>query len=216
MAEELYDLDDEEVIDGPDSSVMNEVAARFAGALLAESARPLVLDLGLITVCGVPGIASPINKNGTDDPGFLDGALDYTFSIQGKSVPVSLQLYENECYYHRLFAFNRRGMLFSVNLTMGKEEGMLVRLEQQLKIVNGRYENVDLAKVMRQRQRDDLIAVLRALGLQIDDRNWINLGGFDIDSCSFVGTTPEKFLRDFFTVALLKGHFMGNKGYSLI
>ncbi|MFZ5827166.1 MAG: hypothetical protein ACOY94_22955 [Bacillota bacterium] len=92
---------------------------------------------------------------------------------------------------------------------------MLVRLEQQLKIVNGRYDFPELARPMRSKRRDDLVAVLRGLGYEVSNRNWIDLATYDVERYAFMGTTGEKFIRDFLIVALLKGHFMGNKGYTL-
>ncbi|OLD62964.1 MAG: hypothetical protein AUI47_10705 [Acidobacteria bacterium 13_1_40CM_2_68_5] len=49
----------------------------------------------------------------------------------------------------------------------------------------------------------------------MDSDKRLVLGTFDTGSGRFLDTTPQAFLRDFALASLVKGHFMGNKGYRL-
>lgn len=198
---------------------MFEVAERFADALAEVPAEVLRLDLGLTTVTGVPGIQSRIMYSG-DDAELMLGRHDYTLDVHATKLEVSLQLYENILHHHRLFAYAKaprvpQGMLFSVNLTTGREGGRLVYLRQRLVISNGRGTDAALLKKQRRQRRDDLVVLLRRLGLTVNSNNEVEFGSFDPYGCRFVGTTADGFLKDFLRVAILKGHFANNKGYSL-
>lgn len=183
------------------------IAEQFSSALLAVPEKPIELELGLARVRLAPGIRRPIQYS--DDPdNLLSERYGYTALVNGKPVELSLQLYETVQGYYRLFAFVRPGILFSVNLTLGHESHSTVRLAQQLRIGSGSATD-------RRARRDELVQRLRALRFDIDENNVIDLGDFDPETATFQRTTAERFLKDFLTVALLKGHFMGNKRYSL-
>lgn len=48
-------------------------------------------------------------------------------------MPISIQLYNNNRDHYRIFVFNNKGMLTSVNLTTGYADGE-INLEIQLKL----------------------------------------------------------------------------------
>ena len=123
---------------------------------------------------------------------------------------VSIQLYLNEKYHWRLFAYSVQGMLLSVNLTLERGVMDVVTLYQVLRITSRKMSNEQ-----RKRVRGELVHCLRHLGYEIDLRNRITLGTFDGRKGHFLDTTAESFVRDFAIAAVVKGHFMQNKGYKL-
>lgn len=57
--------------------------------------------------------------------------------------------------------------------------------------------------------------MLIKLGFELTETNELFLGIYDTKTRNFLNTSAEKFLSDFLMISLLKGHFMGNKGYQL-
>jgi hypothetical protein len=121
-----------------------------------------------------------------------------------------MQLYFNIAHHWRLFAYCHAGMLLSVNLSLLREEGNSFVVGQILKLT----DRATSAK-SRARRIAQLCATLTELGLEVDSDKRLTLGTFDTRSGRFIDTTPQAFLRDFALASLVKGHFMGNKGYRL-
>ena len=186
---------------------------RFRDALSSARVADLSVDCCSPTVGGEHGIptTSTIQYN-NDDINLLGREHEYTFHLPDEvRVQVSIQLYLNERNQWRLFAFNDRGMLFSVNLTLERKEGDVVTLAQVLMIKSGKMDSEQ-----RSRIRGELVHCLRSLRRsEIDHRNRIYFGTFDGREGVFLDTTAHDFMRDFTTSAVIKGHFMQNKGYKL-
>jgi HNH endonuclease len=176
------------------------------------------VSFGNFILKGKKGIKDRIQY---DQEGFelLKKKHEYTFKIVDGYLQVSLQLYENTRSHYRLFAYTRingkEGMTFSVNLTTEKETKNVIYLTQKIKFTEQYDGNENLAKAHRRQKQIVFCNILRKLGLVVDENNDIALGIFDPTTSSFENTSPEGFLNDFIVVSLLKGHFMGNKGYAL-
>lgn len=187
---------------------------RFRDVLLDAQVEDLSIDCCSPAVMGKRGIptASKIQYN-NDDINLLGRRHEYMFSLPDEvQLPVSIQLYWNVKSHWRLFAYCDQGMLFSVNLTLERKEEDVVTLCQVLKIKSPRKATPE----HRARMRKELVDCLRSTyGWQIDHRNEIKLGTFDGRNGRFLDTTATDFMRDFVVSAVVKGHFMQNKGYKL-
>lgn len=184
----------------------------FRDALLSTRAEKFSIR-GLET----PIVVSPGVHNSRwlryRDVGFqlLERAHEYTFAIHGSdAVEILAQFYRNTSGYWRLFAYNKKGMLFSLNLTLARNGSGSLPLRQKLMSFTRGVTMDDRRQAM-----DDLSENLREMGLQVSEDRVVDLGDFDVARAVFVRTTARKFMRDFMTVALIKGHYMGNKGYEL-
>lgn len=147
----------------------------------------------------------------------MRGAHDYRVGVGGTEIDLSVQLYLNSASHYRLFAYARsgsgNGMTFSVNLTTSKDAKGAIGLSQKLRFIEGRSKSLEEGRQIRLVKARILADILARCGLSISDNLEVNLGTFSAKSKTFLDTTPEQFLSDFLTVALLKGHFQGNKGY---
>lgn len=145
---------------------------------------------------------------------------EYTIPLKQGILEVSLQLYENETGHYRLFCYvfcnGSRGMTFSLNLTTEKESKNVIYLTQKIKFAEN-YEGLETekAKAIRRQKQSNMVSVLLDLGLEVTETNDLILGIFDPQNGCLLNTTTNKFLNDFLAVAIIKGHFQGNKGYSL-
>jgi len=101
-------------------------------------------------------------------------------------------------------------MLSSLNLTLLRKNGAQFTVHQILRLT---------ARKMTQDERksgaDSLCAFLQSIGMEVDENRRLTLGIFDANTGQFVDTSVKHFLRSFLTAALIKGHFMGNKGYKI-
>ena len=187
---------------------------RFRDALLDAQVEDLSIGCCSPVLSGERGIptTSKIQYNENDEINLLGREHEYTFHLpDGVHVQVSIQLYLNERNQWRLFAFNDRGMLFSVNLTLERKEEDVVTLCQVLMIKSGQMDGEQRARI-----RAELVHCLRSLQRsEIDQRNRVYFGTFDGCEGRFLDTTAEDFMRDFAISAVVKGHFMQNKGYKL-
>lgn len=136
---------------------------------------------------------------------------EYTFHVDQRRIQVSIQLYLNTANHWRLFAYADHGMLLSVNLTTERKAKNMVALGQVLRIMNRASMNEE----ERANARTELVHCLRGLGFEVDHRNKITFGTFDGRRGGFLDTTAAAFVRDFTVAAVVKGHFMQNKGYRL-
>ncbi|MGA7744511.1 MAG: HNH endonuclease [Polyangia bacterium] len=185
---------------------------RFRDLLVENTLPALDLEFGKTRIAGHRGIltTSRLQYN-HEDWQLLHRELEYTFTIgREQQLEISLQLYLNVNDHWRLFAYCARGMLFSVNLTLLRHKGAIFTLTQTLRLATRK-----IGAAARATRADELCGMLRRLGMEVDENHRLVLGTFDGKSGVLVDTTPQSFLRSFLTVALVKGHFMGNKGYSL-
>lgn len=186
--------------------------ARLADVLRAAKLRQITIPGCSPAVEGTPGIrkTSGIQYN-QESWQLLGRAHEYSFSLHGATpLEVSLQLYLNVADHYRLFAYCKRGMLLSANLTLGEDDDGSIVLQQQLKLTTQSMtaqERVEGATALAEH--------LASLGFQVAPKRRVELGTFDGQAGRFLDTTPEAFLRDFLVAAVIKGHFMANKAYQL-
>lgn len=179
-----------------------------------------VLRFGHFTLRGKNGVVDRINWSNRDGD-MLGRQHEYTFPFgqRQSQLQISLQLYENVLGHYRLFAFTKAGdvvgMTFSVNLTTKKESRNVIFLEQTVSF-RERYPKKSDGGLDRRRNKQIILCdMLRRMGMDIDDVSRLVLGVFDPEKGELLDATPEDFLNNFMVVALLKGHFQGNKGYEL-
>lgn len=187
---------------------------RFRNALLDVRISKLSIDCCSPKIKGERGILTTFKIQFNDDEfiNLLGREHEYRFLLpSGTWMPVSIQLYLNINNHWRLFAYSRSGMLLSVNLTLERESKDVVTLKQTLMIKTRKGMDSE----QRKRIRGELIHCLRHLGYEIDSRNQITFGTFDGRKGHFLDTTAEAFIRSFAVAAVIKGHFMQNKGYKL-
>jgi len=183
---------------------------RFRDALTDEKVTRLQLELCTPPVNGHHGIltTSRIRYN-EDRINLLGRRQEFTFELPDRRLELSLQFYLNISHHWRLFCYTTTGMLFSVNLTLLRQKSRVLTLSQILRINSRGISPGD-----RRDRSDQLSAALSHVGLEVVQRRLV-LGTFDADAGRFLDTTTRAFLRDFTLTSLLKGHFMGNKGYQL-
>ncbi len=183
---------------------------RFRDALINEKVARLQLELCTPPVHGYHGILTTSRIQYNQDRINLFGRRqEFTFELADRRLELSLQLYLNVSNHWRLFCYTTTGMLFSVNLTLLRQKSRILTLSQMLRITSRGISPRD-----RRDRTDQLSAALSRLGLEVD-RQRLVLGTFDADAGRFLDTTARAFLRDFTLTSLVKGHFMGNKGYHL-
>ena len=172
--------------------------------------------IGEIMVKPTRAIISPLQYN-TERFELLKGSHDYQVEIGGRMADLSLQLYLNLIHHYRLFAYCRcgsaKGMTFSLNFTTEKDLKGVIGLEQKIQFTEGRGEDREKARQIRQAKKRIMADILLRSGFEVTDNDEVNLGTYSARRKAFLDTTPETFLGQFVGVALLKGHLQGNKGY---
>lgn len=137
--------------------------------------------------------------------------VEFHVRWQSVAIPVAIRMYETVRGHSRIFAYTAgRGLLLSLNFSTAPREGDTVALEQRLTIISQ-----NLTRRGRLENRDALVNCLAAEGFTIEEPNTIIFGHYDFARDKLIGTGPNQFVRDFVKAALIKGHFMANKGYSL-
>lgn len=195
-----------------------EDARAFAYLLKKTEIKNNSISFGNFYLNCTKGVNSKIqyNEDGID---LLDNHHEYTFDIFQGSLQVSLQLYLNTSNHFRLFAFtkmgNKQGMVFSVNLTTEKESDKIIYLTQKIKFSEQCMGDKKVAAVKRRQKQILLCEIYKKMGLEVTANNDLILGIFDPVAKEFVNTTADAFLNNFIAVSIIKGHFQGNKGYSL-
>lgn len=193
-------------------------AVDFAKVLLNTKLRNEQIAIGSFILKGEHGIQDSIQYR-EEDWQLLGTTHEYTFPLMDGDIQISLQLYENTSYHYRLFCYskcnNQTGMLFSINLTTERDLEGSIFLTQKIKFSDRMDGNKEYAQQFRRMKQTVFISMLRKLNFEVTDNNDIIMGIFDTKKSKFLNTTSEKFLSDFILVSLLKGHFMGNKGYEL-
>ncbi|MFE8699756.1 HNH endonuclease [Cytobacillus sp. FJAT-54145] len=191
---------------------------KFASHLKNTELPKYQIKMGSFFLQGREGITKPIQYS---DESFqlLKGYHNYTFPIHQGEVELSLQLYENTNCHYRINCFgrfnNKSGQLFSINLTKEKDAKGSIFLVQKIKFSDRLKGNTKATKAFRQMKQQVFSELLYKLGFDITETNDLLLGIYDTKSETFLNTTSEKFISDFLMISLLKGHFMGNKGYQL-
>jgi hypothetical protein len=164
------------------------------------------------------GVTSLIREN-QSGYSLIGDAHEYTIQLLGNQVELSIQLYRNVRNHFRFYAFTKSkgkiGMTFSLNLTTEKDSQKIIFLSQKAKFSEQYSGNEKLAKEHRQQKQFVFCEILKKIGIELSDNNDIILGIFDPQKELFVNTSAKKFLNDFIVIALIKGHFQGNKGYEL-
>lgn len=182
-----------------------------------KAPQPLV-QVGEIALAGRRSPRPRLNYN-EESWELLQRSHDYVLDVGGDEVELSAQLYRNNRDHHRLFAFSRcrgaTGMLFSLNFTTEKAADGMVSLSQKLRFAEGRGKKTDEAKSIRQAKARLLADMLLRSGFEVTDNLEVDLGVFSAKTCKFISVTPQRFISQFFGVALLKGHLQGNKGFQL-
>lgn len=184
----------------------------FADALLGARLKDLSIDACMPPIEGVHGILTTTRIQYNQKAfNLLGREHEYLFWLPGPTlIEVSLQLYLNVKDHYRLFAYNKAGMLLSVNLTLNGDAAQSIVLQQRMKLST---------QAMTQEQRSEganLVAEhVRRMGLEVTPDRDVIFGTFDGRKGRFVDTNARAFLRDFLTTAVIKGHFMANKGYAL-
>jgi hypothetical protein len=143
----------------------------------------------------------------------LRGLHDYEVRIGDTPVRLSIQLFLNPRNHYRVFAFASSGMLFSVNFTTAEDAAGVIALTQRIKFGEGRNQDSEAATSIRQAKARMLCDLLVRTGFTVTDNMEVELGTFSARERAFLDTTPGQFLHSLLGVALLKGHFQGNKGY---
>jgi len=186
------------------------VEAAFARTIRGAVFKRIDLDCCAPTLIGVRGIlTTTVIKYQQNN--LLGREHEYFFWLPDQGpLEVSVQFYKNVSGHWRLFAFTKRGMLFSVNLTTATKDlnGMVV--EQTLSI-----KSQSLDPHQREQNRKALVECLHGMGYEIHGKSRVYLGTFDGRGATFLDTTAVAFMRDFVVLSVVKGHFMANKGYSL-
>ncbi|MFB5281804.1 HNH endonuclease [Peribacillus sp. Hz7] len=201
------------IIDNETSDVL-----KLANQLKHTELSSCQIRIGSFFLQGKKGISKPLQYS-HEDFQLLDGYHNYTFPIQEGEVELSLQLYENKNHHYRINCFSRcndvSGQLFSMNLTTEKDTKGSIFFVQKIKFSERLEGHSEATKAFRRMKQQVFSGMLHKLGFDITETNDLFLGVYDTKTGTFLNTTPEKFISDFLMISLLKGHFMGNKGYQL-
>ena len=159
-----------------------------------------------------PGVQNPTWLRLRDRFDFPGRQYEYTFKTSSAAdVEIVAFLARNASNHWRLFAYNTKGMLFSLNLTRAwAESRQLLPLRPKLKSFTR-----GLTKEDRSESMDGLVTHLQSAGVRCSADRIVDLGDFDVVRGIFARTTARKFMQEFMTTALIKGHFMGNKNIRL-
>ena len=136
--------------------------------------------------------------------------LDFSITQSDVEVNLSIQLYLNESQHYRLFCFNPKGLLFSLNFTVARNyEKDVLKLRQNISL-----SNRNMAVEQKRNNELSILKLCEKEGLK-GVGNTVMLGYYNISDSTFIETTSSNFLLDFIKIAIIKGHFMGNKNYTI-
>ena len=148
------------------------------------------------------GIKNSINnqQDYLRDENFFGRNLEYTLKINDEEYPIAFQFYENDRGHYRIFVFTEKGkMLTSVNLTTGLRDE-IITFDIQIKITSPQ----SITKEERKLIRDECVKKLREYGLNVDKKNHVYLGEYDITSNKFVNITPKDLLINLLVIGIYK------------
>ncbi|MCT4662950.1 MAG: hypothetical protein N4A40_13925 [Tissierellales bacterium] len=157
------------------------------------------------------GIENTINNQNGDlaEKNFLGKDLELQIIGDDLKIPICIQLYENISNYYRIFVYNNKGMLTSVNLSKGYSSGM-INFEISLKLSSRHMD-----KEERKSKRDMMAMDISREGIRFSENNKVYFGKYDTNKNQFIDTTAKQFCEELLKVAIIKGHYMENKGYEL-
>jgi hypothetical protein len=181
----------------------------LATALVAAEIKPARISIGEIVL--------KLKRVSTDESApawqLLHGKHEYQIVVGDTQVALSIQLFLNPRGHYRVFVFSGLGMLFSVNFTTAKEADGAIALTQRIKFAEGRSQDLEAATLIRQAKARILCDIMIRSGFTVTDNLEVVLGTFSAKENAFLDTTPAQFLTSLLGVALIKGHFQGNKGF---
>lgn len=182
----------------------------LATTLLATEIKPARINIGEIVLK-----LKRVSADESTEPAWqlLRGKHEYQVVVGDTQLTLSIQLFLNPRGHYRVFVFSGRGMLFSVNFTTAEEADGAIALTQRIKFGEGRSKDSEAATLIRQAKARMLCDILIRTGFTVTDNLEIVLGTFSAKEHAFLDTTPAQFLLSLLGVALIKGHFQGNKGY---
>ncbi len=196
-----------------------EFVEAFGGALSAARRVPIEIPSMNPPLVGHPRDRDELLSawEGEDFPDIRRNH-SYVFELHDGLLFLTVRLsYVNERKHWRLFAHTeRRGegalgdMVFSLNLTLADNDEEELTLQQRL-----RLSTRDMLSEDRSGAANALASLLRVLGLDVTPERDITFPIFNVRAGKFAGTSASSFIRDFVVVGVLKGHYMGNKGYRL-
>ncbi|RKS42758.1 HNH endonuclease [Gillisia mitskevichiae] len=195
--------------------------AKLFGEILRNTKLPKDLTIGNFRIDYKNGIKGNtiLSKKFNLHENLLDKKHNYTFQIMEGNLEISLELCESRNDQFRLFcnsSFNgKKGMLFMLNLDTQKDAEGIIFLTQKIKFVERLKTNENLASEYRRNKQLIFTNYLRKLGLDVTDNNDLIFGIFDTKTNKLLNTTAQRFINDFIAISIIKGHFMGNKGYEL-
>lgn len=195
-------------------------ARKFADALLSFDQEEITIEIENHKFHGKKGLSSNIQYARYDNQ-LLGEELSYTFLLRNQKIEISLQFYENSSNHYRLFTFTRCndevGQVFSVNLSTNRLKDGRYALKNKIKFSDRIESDPDIAKKIRSLKQQVLCDLLADYEFDISDKHDVFLGEFDALNLKgeFINTNVNQFVYDMFIITLLKGHYMGNKGYHL-
>ena len=157
--------------------------------------------LGNNCVCE-KGIENSINnqRGYLANENFFRRNLEYTLKINSSEYPIAFQLYRNDSGFYRIFLYTQSNkMLTSVNLTKG-QQGERIIFDIQIKISSPQ----SATKEERKFRRDECVKKLIEYGMNVDKKNHVYLGEYDICEKNFFNTTPENLIKNLLVIGIFK------------
>ncbi|MBR5913470.1 MAG: hypothetical protein IKZ58_03830 [Selenomonadaceae bacterium] len=148
------------------------------------------------------GIKNSINNQGgyLSEENFFGRNLEYTLKINSDEYPIAFQLYKNVKDFYRIFLLTKNNkMLTSVNLTKG-QNAERITFDIQIKISSPQSATQEERKFMR----DECVKKLVEYGLNVDKKNHIYLGEYDISERKFFNTTPKNLIQNLLIIGICK------------
>lgn len=169
------------------------------------------ISIGTLEFNIIKGHDVSINNQGGElkYSNFFGTNLEFVIRNKNLNLPISIQLYLNDRRHYRIFVFNSKGMLTSINLSNGYENG-IITFKTQLKITSSK-----MTKQERSSKRDLMIKNIERAGIDVEGVSTVYFGQYDVQRKKFIDSNPEKFIKNLITVAVIKGHYMENKGYEI-
>lgn len=196
---------------------MRSAVRAFGAALSAARRVPIEIHGMYPPLVGHPRDRAELlpEWEGEDFPG-IRLKHSYVFELHDGPLFLTVELCENGKHW-RLFAFtDRRGqeavgeMVFSLNLTLADDDEDELTLRQRLRMSTRGVSSED-----RLAAANKLASRLLDLGLDVTPERDITFPTFKGRAGKFVGSSASAFIREFVITAVVKGHYMANKGYTL-
>jgi hypothetical protein len=154
-----------------------------------------------------------------DENDLLGSVHQYVFTVESKTLALSLKIIAGSDGKYRLFAYTKvednEGMVMTMDLSTQRAENNIISLMQIIKFTERFNGHDDVTNTDRKQKQAAMTKILTKLGFHVTIHGDLLFGQFDTDTGEFLGTKPDRFLIDIVLVALLKGHLQGNKGFQL-